>query len=137
MRILAGTGGRILAITGILAISGILACRITINQPVPPTVEPTQRAVSTVQSTTPRAGEVSTQPDETVTVTALQTLNVRQYPGTGSQGVGILHTGEIVTVTGKPCEGDWIEIKYHWDTGDDVGETAWINSQYVTKGACE
>jgi len=54
-------------------------------------------------------------------------LNIRTDAGIGFAVIGLLHEGQIVTLTGEPAQKIWIQIK----TADMIG---WINSTYCKLG---
>lgn len=135
---------RILAaiMAGILA---TLACSQSpdvgtpVSQPSTPTAIPTPSALPTprvLATDQPASGILATptEPPVSLTITALQSLNVRQYPNTRARVVGVLYTGDTVTTTGQGCtDTGWIEINYQWISGD----TGWVHSTYVEPPVCD
>jgi len=54
----------------------------------------------------------------------LQGVNVRNGPGTSYESIGTLLKNDVVQITGKDSNGDWVQI-------DFKGSAGWISSDYL------
>lgn len=104
----------------ILLLPLLLACAITQEAITVPTAKPSptdkpSKPSPTAQALAPRL--------IACTVTALETLNLREAPGTSAAVIAVLRHGEILTILDDQPVGDWIHVQ----RGDRTG---WINSNY-------
>lgn len=63
------------------------------------------------------------------TVSALQSLNVREKPTRRSPGLGVLYSGDQVILTGE-CRAGWAGIRYR-------DGRAWVDGRYLSGDRCE
>ncbi|RPI95527.1 MAG: hypothetical protein EHM40_02935 [Chloroflexi bacterium] len=91
-----------------------------------PTVSPTPTAealaVPAVSTPTAELPTVST-------VTAIQSLHVRQEPNENASVIGYLYSGDNVTLTGE-CLGGWAQIEWN-------GDVAWVNASFLSENECQ
>jgi len=80
-------------------------------------------------TTTPKATVMTVMTTIKATVTAMQSLNVRQFPGHDKPGIGVLYHGDIVVMTGN-CTRGWAEIVWK-------GGVAWLNARYLSDNKCK
>lgn len=69
------------------------------------------------------------------TVTAIQSLNVRQFPTEGSTSLDVLLHGEQVVFTGICSESPrgWAQIEHK----DGTSGLAWVKSRYISGEHCK
>jgi uncharacterized protein YraI len=70
-------------------------------------VEPTATATQAVAETPAPTAT----PDNTVRITTLQNMNVREGPGTGYPVLGSAPAGTITKVTGRNADGSWVQVE--------------------------
>jgi len=63
------------------------------------------------------------------TVTAVQSLHVRQEPNENAPVIGYLYSGDNVTLTGE-CLGGWAQIEWN-------GGAAWVNARFLSENECQ
>lgn len=100
----------------LIVLISTLACSLTAAPPSSPTQA--RAAIKPAQLT---QAQIST-----CTVTAVQSLNLREGPGTDSAVIAVLAHGDLVTIRPEPAQGIWIPIQAR----DLIG---WINSTYCKK----
>lgn len=108
------TGGTFTATT---ALTG--ATEVTTTQ-APTATEPLTPSIVVTQPTTPGVALVIT---GTVNITA--GLNARSVPTTTGQPVALLGGGDVVTITGRSADSQWLQIRLA-DTTE-----AWVFAQYI------
>ena len=114
---------RIILSISILCVAS-LACSIRLGG----NAETSQDANITASSTA-RLAPITTPTPARASVTALQSLNVRQRAGEYQKVIGALYAGDLVTLTGD-CSDGWAEIIW----SDSV---AWVNSDYLSENRCK
>ncbi|MBW4439279.1 MAG: SH3 domain-containing protein [Pleurocapsa minor GSE-CHR-MK-17-07R] len=71
------------------------------------------------------AGIFAVSADESFTVTAIGTVNVRSGPGTGYSIIGRLFNNQSVTANGREStSNDWLRVDYE-------GSEGWVSASYV------
>lgn len=113
----------ILAVMTLLFAS--LACSIRFGHDTLPVMTPTQAVVMTAQPEPTITNIVQ----QSATVTALRSLNVRAGPGENKKVIGWLYAGNEIQLTGE-CDSGWARIE--WD-----GSAAWVNSDYLSDNLCK
>ena len=61
-------------------------------------------------------------------VTANETLNLRELPGTDAAGIAILVRGDQLTILPDPAQGVWIRVR-----NLDLNIEGWINSNFCKR----
>ena len=79
------------------------------------------------------AGGSSSTSEEETNGQVTQQINVRRGPGTGFDALGILNSGDAITLLGKNLGGTWLQIAYI--SGDDG--KAWVFASYVQSDEIE
>lgn len=105
-----------------LLVLPLLACTLTEGaaaQLPAPTDQPTQAI---------QIAQVVTAEPITCTVTAIETLNLRDAPGTSAAVIAVLKHGDRLTILPHPNEGNWIRVKTETREG-------WINSNYCERNS--
>ncbi len=90
--------------------------------PVPAT--PTRAATNTP---TPTAIPPTATPVPAPRLTASQTVNVRNGPGTNYLIIGQLSAGQAFDITGKNAAGNWLQFSY-------AGQSGWVSANLVAVG---
>ena len=118
-----------------LGVLAILAASLACSLPIPSFSAPIATPIPTpTQTKDVPAPKIKATPNPAPagireTVSALQSLNVREKSTYTSAVIGALYTGDTVFLTGK-CSPGWAQIRYKSRVG-------WVNEKYITGDLCE
>ncbi len=75
---------------------------------------------------TASSSQITKRDPPTCIVTALETLNLRESPGTDSAVIAVLMHGDRLTLLPDPAQGNWIHIQM-------TDRNGWVNSNYCQR----
>ena len=106
-----------------------ISCRLEIDQGTP--IPATETASPTITEREPLHLPIPPTPVPVrVSVTAKRSLYVRSWGYFGSNIVGVLYYGEVVTIKSKCSRNGWVKIEKEKISG-------WVNSYYLDGGCNE
>ena len=103
----------------VILVLAILSCRVSVGEnPASVAIATTEESPTLISNTPARAS-----------VTAVQSLNVRQRAGEDQKVIGALYAGDDVILTGE-CSDGWAEIIW-------AESVAWVNADFISDNLCK